>query len=112
MEPCSSPPCNPLKTIGGTLPQQFKVQENYPNPFNPTTRIRYSISNAIDTKIVIFNVNGQTVKILLSKRQQPGYYDIKWDGRDEKGHDLPTGVYFIKFAAGTYIETQKVVLLK
>ena len=101
-----------LNTKTELMPNSFSLFSPYPNPFNPTTRIRYSISNAIDTKIVIFNVNGQTVKILLSKRQQPGYYDIKWDGRDEKGHDLPTGVYFIKFAAGTYIETQKVVLLK
>ena len=58
--------------------------------------------------------NKSKVKFLEDHKESGLYkdYDIKWDGRDEKGHDLPTGVYFIKFAAGTYIETQKVVLLK
>lgn len=80
------------------LPESFSVEQNYPNPFNSATVISYSMQNAGDVEIEIFNILGQTV---ISERQdigQPGAHSFEWDGRDSNGNEVPAGVYFYRLS--------------
>ncbi|MBU1317594.1 MAG: M6 family metalloprotease domain-containing protein [candidate division Zixibacteria bacterium] len=80
------------------LPESFSVEQNYPNPFNSATVISYSLQNAGEVEIEIFNILGQTV---ISERQdigQPGAHSFEWDGRDSNGNEVPAGVYFYRLS--------------
>ncbi len=95
-----------------TVPSQFALKQNYPNPFNPTTTIKYEIARLVDVKLVIYNSLGQEVAVLVNKRQQAGYYQVKWDGRNYAGERVGSGIYFYQLKAGDHIETAKMLLVK
>ena len=89
------------------IPHQYKLEQNYPNPFNPKTTISYSIpTNSIAT-IKVYDVLGKEIKILLNERKSPGDYSITFNA-----DNLPSGVYFYRMQAGSFISTKKFVLLK
>lgn len=90
----------------------FYLSQNYPNPFNPTTNIRFSIAQSEKVKLEVFNVLGQKVKTLVNKKMKIGQYEIKWDGRNESGNLLGSGIYFYRLIAGDYIKTRKMIFLK
>jgi len=94
------------------LPTDFNLSQNYPNPFNASTQIRYTLPEAAHVKIEIFNVLGQRVKVLVDEFQTAGYKQILWDGRNEKGQGVSSGVYLYKISAGDYNEVLKMSLLK
>jgi hypothetical protein len=93
-------------------PQSFSLLQNYPNPFNPQTQIRYSLPQACDVKLTIFNLLGQKVRVLVDKHQKAGFKNIHWDGKDVQGVDVASGVYFYGLEAGDFAETKKMLLLK
>jgi len=96
------------------LPCNFFLRQNYPNPFNSTTKIEYGITARIFTKISlkVYNVRGQEIKILINKSQPPGMYELIWDGKDDVGNNVPSGIYLYCLTVGRYQIFKKLILLK
>ncbi|NIT55217.1 MAG: T9SS type A sorting domain-containing protein, partial [Aliifodinibius sp.] len=86
--------------------------ENHPNPFNPSTEIRYQLPQAEEVNIVIYNVLGQQVRELVNRKQEAGSYVVKWNGDNEQGLSVPSGMYFLRMKAGSFIANRKLLLLK
>jgi len=84
----------------------------YPNPFNPTTTLRYDLTEEGEVRLTIYNLSGQTVRRLASGRQVAGRHSVVWDGRDDAGRAVATGVYLARLEAGAFRQTQKMLLLK
>ncbi len=93
------------------LPQQFDLQQNYPNPFNPETTIKYQLSQSGEVTLKVFNVLGQQVRTLVSKPQQAGSYTVTWDGRDDFGRPVASGIYIYRIKAGDQFRMSKRMLL-
>jgi hypothetical protein len=89
------------------VPQVFDLAQNFPNPFNPATSIKYSIANETAVKLIVFNSIGQEVAVLVNESQQPGVYTVNFDGSS-----LSSGVYFYKLTAGDFISTRKMLMIK
>lgn len=94
------------------LPTGYRLAQNYPNPFNPTTEIEYSLSGAGLVRLDVMNILGQTVTTLVDGWRQPGNYSARWDGRDQSGETVASGVYLYRLRAGEYSSTRKMMLLK
>ncbi len=97
---------------GELLPIKFVLQQNYPNPFNPATTIEYSIPERSHVTIDICNVLGQRVRSLVDREEAAGSYKIAWNGADDSGGLVATGVYLYRFQAGDRVQTKKMLLLK
>jgi hypothetical protein len=95
-----------------SLPKEFDLRQNYPNPFNPTTVIEYALPKPSQVKIQIYNILGQRVRNLIDQRQEPGYQTIHWDGKDDSGNEVSSGIYFYRIVAGNFVKCQKMTLLK
>lgn len=89
------------------IPEQFALNQNYPNPFNPETTIQFALPEAANVQLEIFNVLGQRVARLINDRYTPGFYSIKFDGRN-----LASGMYFYRFKANEFVQSRKMLLLK
>jgi hypothetical protein len=96
----------------GAVPTVYALKQNTPNPFNPSTRVAYSLPDASHVRLAIFNVLGQHVVDLVNGNQEAGEYEIVWDGKDKVGSQVASGVYFYKISAGNFSETKKMMLLK
>jgi hypothetical protein len=95
------------------IPDQFALLPNYPNPFNPTTEIRFDIKETADLSIRIYNSLGQEIRILTSGLFGIGRYTITWDGRDFHGQQVSSGIYFSRLETSTgFAQTRKMMLLK
>ena len=90
----------------------LKEFKNYPNPFNPTTKIHYNISKSMNIKISVIDVMGREVKTLLNEHQKPGLNTIEWDGKNEKGVSLASGVYLYQITSTEFYKTNKMIFLK
>lgn len=95
-----------------TLPSDFSVEQNSPNPFNPETSIQYSLPKSADVTFNVFNVIGQTVWSENFGHQSAGTYEVRWQGRSSTNESLPSGVYFYRLTAGDNAVTKKMLLLK
>ncbi|MFQ6113820.1 MAG: T9SS type A sorting domain-containing protein, partial [bacterium] len=94
------------------IPTQFALQQNYPNPFNPTTFIRYEIAKDGEVELTIYNSLGQKVRTLVNARQNAGFYSTQWDGTNQAGMPVSSGVYLYRLKAGDFTESRKMVLLR
>ena len=94
------------------LPTTFALENNYPNPFNPTTTIEYSLPKVTDVKITIFNVRGQLVTTIVNTQQAQGAYRVLWNAMDDFGNRVSSGMYFYRIEAGDFIKTKKMLLMK
>jgi hypothetical protein len=94
------------------LPVETNLYQNYPSPFNPSTNIKFRISEIGNVSIKIFNVLGKKIKQLLQENLPSGEHTIQWDGKDDEGNTLPSGIYFIQMIADSYQKTIKAILLK
>ncbi len=92
---------------GPSLPDRFMLLQNYPNPFNAATKIRYSLPEAYDVIIEIYDILGRKVQTLVQGRQPAGHHQVIWDAGG-----MASGLYFYRIQAGDYIETKKMTLLK
>ena len=101
-----------VKEANNSIPDEFNLYQNYPNPFNPSTTIRFSIPQEAKVNIKVYNILGKEITQLLNEIRRSGEYEISWNGRDSKGNQMPSGVYFIKLVADKYNKTIKAVLLK
>jgi hypothetical protein len=94
------------------LPEGFELLQNYPNPFNPQTEIAYTLPEGSNVKLEIYNVLGQKVKVLVDEYQSAGTKKVVWDGKNENGERVSSGIYFYRLDAGSYVQTKKMSLLK
>ncbi|MBD3291269.1 T9SS type A sorting domain-containing protein [candidate division KSB1 bacterium] len=94
------------------LPSSFSLKQNYPNPFNPATSINYTLNKDIHVKLSVYNILGQKIKTLVDKQQSAGQHMVQWDGKNDIGNQVSTGVYMYKLEAGDYTKTLKMLLLR
>lgn len=94
------------------IPANYGLYQNYPNPFNNQTNIKFQVSNKSNVKLEIFNVIGQKIITLVDENKLPGYYSLKWNGKNEGGETVNSGIYFIRFSAVNFSEIKKITLLK
>jgi flagellar hook assembly protein FlgD len=97
---------------GAVLPDGFELSQNYPNPFNPVTTIEYSVMRRGHVAIEIYNVLGQRVRTLVDETKSAGTYRVEWDGNDEAGRPVTSGVYLYRFTTGEVTETKKMLLVR
>ena len=93
-------------------PMAFKLEGNFPNPFNPMTRISFALPSQSDVRIDVIDVSGRLVRTLEAAELPAGRQSVLWDGRDDQGRTVATGVYFARLRAGQFEATSKMVLLK
>ena len=91
---------------------KFLLYANYPNPFNPLTTISFEIKIASDVVIDIYNVRGQLVKTLLNDRFPIGKHSVEWNGTDDNGKSVSSGVYFYQMRVGDFVQSRRMVMLK
>jgi hypothetical protein len=99
------------------IPSQSELLQNYPNPFNPETWIPYTLSKKAHVIVKIYNISGQLVRVLDLGEQEAGMYVSKekaayWDGKNDEGEDVASGVYFYQIHAGDYVSTKRMVVIK
>jgi predicted CXXCH cytochrome family protein len=96
----------------GAVPRVFALSQNYPNPFNPITQIKFSIPKRSRVELSVYNILGQKVKNLVDDEMEAGNYIATWNGKDEKGFDVSSGIYFYKLNSKEYSETRKMLLVR
>jgi len=102
-----------VESIGQTItPEKFHLNQNYPNPFNPSTTISYQLAASGNVEIVVYNSIGQRVKTLVSKDQSAGGFSVSWDGTDNNGKMVSSGVYIYQLRAGDNTISKKMMLLR
>ena len=101
-----------FETTPEILPAGFSLAQNYPNPFNPETVIEFTLPEAAEVELSIFNVLGQRVRGLISEVRTAGEHRAVWNGCDDQGKRVSSGVYFYRLTAGANVETRKMMLLK
>ena len=94
------------------LPDHYGLSQNHPNPFNPSTRIRYQLPQNASVTLRVFNGLGQQIRVLVAGPKTAGYHEIAWDGRDEHGEPVGSGVYVCRLEAGDFIEVRKMLLIR
>ena len=103
-----------------TAPQEYVLEQNYPNPFNPTTQLRYALPHSGHVTLSIYNSLGQEVRRLVDLEQPAGYHIVTWNGRDQKGKPVPSGVYHYRLQVGDpsagsgqgFVSTKKMIMAK
>lgn len=107
---------SPIITVEVGLPKTFALNQNFPNPFNPSTTINYQIStansSATETTLAIFNILGTQVLTLVNEEQGPGFYSVVWNGKNREGLQAPSGVYIYQLTAGRFKETKKMLFVQ
>lgn len=94
-------------------PTSYQLDQNYPNPFNPSTTIDYQIpDDNTHVRLIIYNITGQAVKTLVDANQNAGEFKVVWDGTNNSGVRVSSGVYFYRIAAGKFVQVKKLLLLK
>ena len=94
------------------FPTEFALWDNYPNPFNPETKIRYFVPRACQVRLEVFNLLGQKIRTLVNEHQTVGNREVSWDGRNQAGEQVASGVYFYKLQAQDFVQTKKMVLIR
>ncbi|MFH0931856.1 MAG: S8/S53 family peptidase [Candidatus Zixiibacteriota bacterium] len=103
---------SPKAIASGSLPEKFNLFQNYPNPFNLATNISFYISAKSEVNLTIYNILGERVKTLVNGTFEAGSHTVTWDGKNEAGSVVASGIYFYKLNAGNNVITKKMSLLK
>jgi predicted CXXCH cytochrome family protein len=96
----------------GGLPREFALSQNYPNPFNPWTQIGYQLPKAAHVRITISNLLGVEIATLVDRDEGAGYYHVTWDGVDNRGKTVGSGIYLYRMEAGSFVAAKKMIFLK
>jgi hypothetical protein len=103
---------DPVSVDADVLPDNFALLQNYPNPFNPTTTIKYGLSDASSVSLTIYDIRGNVIRTMQSGTQPAGWYQLTWNGLDDAGRSVSTGVYLTRLQAGSTTQTIKMLYLK
>jgi len=95
-----------------TLPNRFGLKQNYPNPFNPTTEIAFTLDQTADVNLSIYNMLGQKVRTLTNGSKNAGTHTLQWNGLDEMGQNVSTGIYLYRLTSGSKSITKKMAFMK
>lgn len=111
---CHGDPHNPQSVEQvGDVAMSYKLSQNYPNPFNPSTKIQFSIPSQDFVNLSIYDIHGRLVKVLIDQAQySPGVYSVEWNGTNNSGQKVASGVYFAKMQSGKFSSSMKMSLLK
>ncbi len=88
------------------------LMQNFPNPFNPSTRIQFGLTHETTVRLSVFDLLGREVRVLINSPTQPGNHIVEWDGLDGQGKRMPSGIYFYQLQAGAFTQTKSLTLLK
>ena len=94
------------------IPTSFELEQNFPNPFNPTTSIKFGLPTKSHVSIIVYNLLGQEITTLVNEELSAGTHTTEWDGRDKSNSEVASGIYFYKLIAGDFIDTKKMMLVK
>ena len=94
------------------IPGTFKLSQNYPNPFNPETRIAYEIAESSHLTLKIYSSNGTLIRTLVDQQKQSGIYETIWNGKNDRGNQVSSGIYILKMRAGNHFFVRKMSFLK
>lgn len=94
------------------VPSQFVLEQNYPNPFNPSTTIQFELPAAAQVQLVVYNLLGQRIAVLVDEARPAGRYSVQWNGRDDAGRAVSSGIYLFRFEAGEQVNVRRMTLLK
>lgn len=100
------------KTENAALPETFALHQNYPNPFNPTTHIEFDLNSAEWVTLTVYNILGQQIKRLIDEEYSAGQHNVVWNGEDESGRRVASGIYLYRLKAGSDSSSRKMVLMK
>ena len=107
---------NPVVTLGSlsveSTPTEFALLQNFPNPFNPETTIKYNLAEGTNVSLRIYNVVGQVVRTLVAEPQSAGRYTVRWNGTDDRGVSVSSGIYFYEIRSSGFQDVKKLMLLK
>jgi hypothetical protein len=95
-----------------STPTEFSLLQNFPNPFNPETTIKYNLAEGADVHLRIYNIVGQVIRTLVAERQSAGRYQVRWEGTDDRGMTVSSGIYFYQISAGKFQDVKRLMLLK
>ena len=101
-----------LSTEGEGIPTEFALHENYANPFNPSTTLRFDLPELSDVNMIIYNMLGQKVKTFNMQVTPAGYHSLTWNATNDYGDPISAGVYLYQLKAKDFVKTRKMVLLK
>ncbi|MDD2331543.1 MAG: T9SS type A sorting domain-containing protein, partial [Candidatus Cloacimonetes bacterium] len=93
-------------------PLVTELKNNYPNPFNPSTTIHFSIKDSAPVRIEVYNILGQRVRTLVNETKKAGVHSVTWNGTDDSGRNVSSGIYFYRMNSGKYTSTKKMIMLK
>jgi hypothetical protein len=102
----------PVLTAADAPAVYIELRQNYPNPFNPATTVTYSVPEKCRVTLEIYDVSGKCVARLVDRRHEKGSYAVEWNGKDERGNSLASGIYLYRIEAGTQTISKKMVLLR
>lgn len=94
------------------VPKQFSLHQNYPNPFNPSTTIKYEVPRESFVSLKIYGILGNEIATLEEGYKKQGYYSVQWNGRNQAGREVASGIYLVRLQAGTFLEVKKMILLR
>ena len=107
---------NPVVALGSlsveSTPTEFALLQNFPNPFNPETTIKYNLAEGTNVSLRIYNVVGQVVRTLVAEPQSAGRYTVRWNGSDDRGVSVSSGIYFYELRSNGFQDVKKLMLLK
>jgi hypothetical protein len=93
-------------------PGTFALGQNYPNPFNPTTNIHFDLASGENTRLEVIDVMGRVIATLVNDKMAAGSYSATWDGKDQNGTEVGSGVYFYRLSAGNFVEMKQMTMMK
>lgn len=105
--------CNPItETLTAEAPEIFDLAQNYPDSFNPSTKIQVGLAEAGPVSLRVYDPAGREGAVLLKGERAAGVYELAWDARNQEGRLLPSGLHVYRLVAGSYIQTRTMTLLK
>jgi hypothetical protein len=100
------------ETVEAVTPVLFALAPNYPNPFNPATKISFTLPEARPVRLAVYTLAGRLVTTLVNEERDAGTHEVVWNGRDDRGQLVASGTYFYRIEAGPDSQTRKMVLMK
>jgi hypothetical protein len=101
-----------IESMNVNIPTNFTLERNFPNPFNPETSIKFQIPKQSFVILKVYNMLGQEIRTLVNEQKQQGFYSVRWDGRNEFGFKVPSGVYIYRLQAGESVACKRMTLMK